>query len=177
MKGRVCSGPLIGPYGLRGPMSDSGHRFGAWNETSGFALRVMLQTCPQTTFGVTSATALRTGWQQAARLNRQVVLPLPVGIDYQVPVGFAPQTGCGTMMKVAFRLPFRAAVETTLGTVPGTVPMVIRGMPIQATDATLNASSIRYLSSSWLALLHRLPSNAWPVGPRAPRTATLGVQD
>lgn len=61
------------------------------------------------------------------RLSRKVALPLDLGIDYQVPVGFAPQTGCRTGVKVASRLPRQVNVGTTSGTVPGTVLVAISG--------------------------------------------------
>jgi hypothetical protein len=154
-----------------------GHCFGARNETSGLALRVRPQTRPQTTSEVTAAVALGLGWQQTARLRRRIAPQLDFGIDCQVPVGFAWQTGYGTKVKFAFRLPFRVTVETAPGTVPGTVPGVIRGMSILATSTALNASSIRCLARSWFTQPHRLPSNAWPVGLRAPKVASLGVHD
>ena len=95
---------------------------------SRLALRVKPQTHPQTTFEVTPAIAFRTSWELTARLNRQIELHLVFGIDCQIPVGFASQTRPETAVKVALLLPFRVATETALGTVPGTVPRVIRGM-------------------------------------------------
>jgi hypothetical protein len=79
-----------------------GYHLGARNEASGFALRVDLQTHPQTTFEITPAIAFRISWQLTARLGRQIALHFGFGIDCQFPVGFAPQTGCGTGVEVAF---------------------------------------------------------------------------
>jgi len=68
-------------------------------------------------------------------------------------------------------------METTLGTVPGTVPRMIRGMSIQAASITPNASFIRCLARSRLACARQLLPNAWPIGLRVPKAASLSVPD
>jgi hypothetical protein len=66
--------------------------------------------------------------QKAVRLGRKVSSKLPSRISRQITLGFAPQTGYGTGMKLDSRKPFRVAMDTTPGTVLGTVPTVVRGV-------------------------------------------------
>ena len=128
-----------------------GHCFGAPNEASGLALRVELQTRPQTTFEVTPAIPLGIGWQEAMRFGRQVGLDSHLGIGCQVEVGFATQTRPETGVKVDFRVPFRVAVATTLGTVPGTVPTVVPGRSILVGSTAPNESLCGQLARFGLA--------------------------
>ena len=99
----------------------AGHRFGARNEASGLALTVDWRTGSQTTFAITLAIAFRIGVLMTVRIRWQVGPDLGCGIRHQVPVGFAPQTGCEIRAGFASRVPFRFATETTMGTVLGTV--------------------------------------------------------
>jgi hypothetical protein len=85
------------------------------------------------------------------RIGRQVGLHFAIVIGSRVPIGFARQTGGRTGVKVAFRLPFGVATETTSGTVPGTVPTAVSG---RSALTTLNGSKVnwlRYLTRFWPA--------------------------
>jgi hypothetical protein len=55
---------------------------------------------------------------------------LPSEINRHIAVGFAPQAGCATGMKIDSRKPFEVAMDTTPGTVLGTVPKAILGASI-----------------------------------------------
>jgi hypothetical protein len=84
----------------------------------------------QTARTIESAIALGLGLQKAARIGRKTSPNLPSKISRRVTVGFAPQTGCGTGMKLDSRKPFGIDLDTTPGTVLGTVPTVVPGMSI-----------------------------------------------
>ena len=102
---------------------------GARVAISGLAIEVTcqvgLQTGSQATFTTTPAVAFGVGSEEVLRISRQVTPDLGSSIDHQIAARFAPQTGCGAEAKLASRLPVRVALETTQGTVPGTVLTVV----------------------------------------------------
>jgi hypothetical protein len=101
---------------------------GTQDDASAPALAVTRQTGSQTTFAVTPRVALGLGVQKAVQIGRKTSPKSPSEISRQVAVGFAPQTGCGTGMKIDSRKPSGFAMDTTPGTVLGTVPTVVPGM-------------------------------------------------
>ncbi len=72
-----------------------------------------------------SGIALGFGLQEAARLGRKVSPNLPSEISRHIAVDFAPQTCPETGVKLDSDKPFGVALDTTPGTVMGTVPTAI----------------------------------------------------
>jgi hypothetical protein len=70
--------------------------------------------------------------QRAARIGGKTSPESPSEICRQVAVGFAPQTGCPTGMKLDYGKPCGVALDITPGTVLGTVPALVRGASIPA---------------------------------------------
>jgi hypothetical protein len=103
---------------------------GAQNEASELAVKIARQIGPQTTIAITPATASSTGSQKAMRIGRKTSPAVPSRISRQVTVGFAPQAGSETGLKINSGKPFVVAVDTTTGTVLGTVLTVVPGMSI-----------------------------------------------
>jgi hypothetical protein len=95
-------------------------------------MKIARQTGLQTTRTIAPAIALGFGPQKAVRLSREKGLGLPLGIGCQVRVEFAPQTGSETGMELDSRRPFGVALDTTPGTVMGTVPPLVRRASISA---------------------------------------------
>jgi hypothetical protein len=103
---------------------------GSSSEASPLASELASQVGLQTAIAVTLAVTLSIDLQKAVRIGRKTSPNLPSEISRRVTVGFAPQTGCGTGMKLDSRKPFSVAIDTTPGTVLGTVPTVVPGMSI-----------------------------------------------
>ena len=68
------------------------------------------------------------GLQQAMRLGRKVSPNLPSRISRQVTVDFALPIGPRTEVEIDSRKPFGVTMDTTPGTVLGTVLRVVHGM-------------------------------------------------
>jgi hypothetical protein len=101
---------------------------GAQNEASELAVKLTRQVGLQTARTIESAIALGLDLQKAARIGRKTSPNLPSEISRQITVGLAPQTGLEFGPKSDSRKPFGVALETTPGTVLGTVLTVVPGV-------------------------------------------------
>jgi hypothetical protein len=153
------------------------YHLGVRNRTSSAAVEFTLRTGPQTTGAITPAIALGISVQRAARIGGKTSPESPSEISRQVAVGFAPQTGCPTGMKLDYGKPCGVALDITPGTVLGTVPTAVPEMSILTAFTAPNAGTFGYLGWSKFAWHHQSSFRAYPVGFSVRKVATFGVPD
>ena len=96
--------------------------------TAGVALQDALQTGSRVARRVTLSVSLRISRQAPVRVGVAVALLVPPQFIMESAFLLAPEIGHGIAGKTGFRVPPR----TALGTVPGTVPALVRGVSISA---------------------------------------------
>jgi hypothetical protein len=149
----------------------------AQSEASGFAVELTGQVGLQTAGAVTPAVALSIDRQKAVRVGRKVRPVMPSRNGRQITVGFMPQAGLETGPRLDAGKPFGVALDTTPGTVLGTVPTVVPEVSFSACVGGPNGQYFDYLGEFRPAGMSQSLVRARSALFRARKAVFLGVRN